>query len=193
MNDERLNALFRSALANLPGYPEALDIARKNTKGNLWLIGGTVSRLLVRELYGIPLHEFDYDFMCDALAAPLVVPDGWTVSHEKFFGNPTFFKGTLEVDVWPLVTHRYIQNYHLEPTIENFLNGTPFTVQSLVFDVKKQRLVGDVGIKSVLDRTFGVNNLEEARFLAGRKSVSIDERMKQKAETMGMRVIPSGE
>ena len=146
----------------------------------------------MQELYQIPLKEFDYDFICDELVDPLVIPNGWSVSHRKF-GNPTFVKGELEVDVWPISSHRYILNHHLPATIENLLEGTPFTVQSIVYDVKREVLIGNVGIQSILHRTFGVNNLEEARFLAQRKNTGVDALMKKTAETMGMTVVPCGE
>lgn len=170
----------------------ALDIAQKNARGNLWLIGGTVSRVLVEELYGVPAKEFDYDFLCDELSNPLVIPEGWKVLYEKF-GNPTFVKDTMEVDVWPLSTQNYVKENNLPPIIENFLKGVPFTVQALVYDVKNEMLVGDVGIQSIRNRTFGVNNLVTARALAARKGMTIDARMQKKADSMGMTVIPSGE
>lgn len=193
MNDvKRLSRLFSQKLHTLPGYELALDIAQKNTRGNLWLIGGTVSRVLVQELYNIPAKDFDYDFLCDELVNPLIIPPGWTVSHEKF-GNPTFVKESMEVDVWPLSTQDYVKENNLSPTIDNFLKGVPFTVQALVFDVKQKMLVGDVGIESIINRTFSVNNLQSARNLAARKGTSIDVRMRKTADSMGMKIIPSGE
>ncbi len=189
---QKMNDIFRSKLSTLPGYQEALSIATQNSKGNLWLIGGTVSRLLVQELYGIPQKDYDFDFLCDELVSLLVVPKGWAVSHAKF-GNPTFVKGETEIDVWPLSTQDYVKENNLAPTIENFLKGVPFTVQALVYDVKKKILVGEVGIQPIRDRTFGVNNLQTARNLAARKGTSIDARMQKTADSMGMAVKLSGE
>ena len=43
--------LFSSLITNRD-YHEAIKIVRKNTKGKIWLVGGTVSRTLINTLYG---------------------------------------------------------------------------------------------------------------------------------------------
>ncbi len=78
----------------------------------------------------------------------------------------------------------------MEPTIENFLAGVPFSIQSLVFDTKHEKLIGNEGIEALKTRKFKVHNIESAKEVAKQKGISINERMMQKAKSMDFEIIP---
>lgn len=131
----------------------------------------------------------DFDFVVDSLNDSIEVPDGWDVSYHKF-GNPTFKKGDVEIDLFPISDHEHIKKNNLEPTIENFLAGVPFSIQALVFDVNSKKLIGKEGIRALEEKKFEVLNPETAREMAKRKALSLNEIMKKKADSMGFEIVP---
>ena len=44
-------------------YLEASRIVRSNSQGKIWLIGGTVSRSIIKEIYGHQKVQHDLDFL----------------------------------------------------------------------------------------------------------------------------------
>ncbi len=186
---ENLGRILINRLRENNNFDEILSIVKSNSRGNIYLVGGTVSRTLASELYGGEQKNQDFDFVVDVLNSDLKIPKGWVVTHHKF-DNPTFKKDDLEIDLFPLSDHQYIKNNKLKPTIENFLAGVPFSIQSLVFDIKNERLIGDDGIQALKNRKFKVHNIDSAKDVAKRKGISINERMLQKAKSMNFDIIP---
>lgn len=188
-----LGKLLESALKKKFEWHELCSqVVVQNATGGIWLIGGSVSRTLVKELYGTNQDGHDYDFICDKLSATVRIPEGWEVSYTKF-NSPTFTKAETSVDLWEIKNAERIKQNQLDPTIENFFAGVPFTIQAMAYDLVHHKLVGDIGIKALLDKEFKVNNLDSARELAKRKGTSIDQRMKSTADSMGFTVVPCNE
>ncbi len=192
LNEEQLGQLLLNRLKKNPYFTEVLSIVKNNSQGNVYLIGGSVSRVLANELFGGTLLSHDFDFVVDKLNSDLTVPNGWDVSYQKF-NNPTFKNGELEIDIFPLSDYSYIKQNNLKPTIENFLAGVPFSIQSMAFDIKKNILLGVDGIIALKNKTIGVHNEYSAREVAKRKNVSINQRMMTKAKSMGFDIIPFDE
>lgn len=63
---------------------------------------------------------------------------------------------------------------NLNPTIENFLSGTPLNIQSIAFDIESQKVIGDIGLRSIQEKIIAVNDLEQAKYRAHKKGVSIE-------------------
>ena len=57
--------VFLRGIKRVPRYYEALCVARLNSCGGLWLIGGAVYRCIAQVLYGIPQHIADFDFIIE--------------------------------------------------------------------------------------------------------------------------------
>ncbi len=188
-SSENLGRILINRLRKNKNFEEIISIVKNNSQGNIYLVGGTVSRTLATELYGGTQKNQDFDFVVDILNDNLKIPDGWIVEYHKF-GNPTFKKDDIEIDIFPISDHQYIKENKLEPTIENFLAGVPFSIQALVFDIKREILIGDEGIDALKKRKFKVHNVESAKEVARRKGVSINERMMQKAKSMNFEIIP---
>jgi len=184
-----LGDLLVRKLEGLEYYKEVISLVKNNVQGNIFLVGGSVSRTLASAIYGGSQIDQDFDFVVDKLNDKLNIPEGWEISYRKF-GNPTFKRGDVEIDIFPFSDHKHIKENNKEPTISNFLEGVPFTIQSLAFDINTQKLIGSVGIEALRQRKFKVNNLDSARELAEKKGISINERMLQKARTMGFGIVP---
>jgi hypothetical protein len=162
-NLQNLSKLLAGALLKNEGYLEALGVVRANSRGQIWLIGGGVYKTLLSLLYGGHLKTKDWDFIVEKMAEPLKLEGDWAVSLSRF-GCPKLKKSNLAIDLIPLDNIHSVQVRGLEPDIQNYLSGTPFTIQSIAFDVDASLLIGDVGIKSLKTRTIGVNNEGEYRY-----------------------------
>jgi tRNA nucleotidyltransferase/poly(A) polymerase len=187
--EEYLGRLLLQKLKELESFEEVISIVKSNSQGNIYLVGGTVSRTLASAIYGDCQMDQDFDFVVDKVEKELDIPDGWNVTHHKF-GNPTFRKGELEIDIFPLSDHPHIKKDNKAPTIDNFLEGVPFTIQALAFDIRNNRLIGKTGIEALRNKRFKVNNAEQAKDVAKRKGVNVNERMMQKAKSMNFDIEP---
>jgi hypothetical protein len=56
---------------------------KANVTGDIWLIGGIVSRLLLEELYQIPQETYDFDFLVENVAEHLSIPDGGLINGKN--------------------------------------------------------------------------------------------------------------
>jgi len=135
-------------------------------------VGGGLSRTLISNLYGGVKTEVDYDFIVNTLNSQLILPDGWKVTTNKY-GNPKLIKEKQTIDIMPLDTIHSIKRRKLTPTINHFLTGTPFTIQSLAYNIKSEELVGPIGIKAILTKTVGINNLKQAMYNTKLKGTTV--------------------
>ena len=164
MTKEKLNSIFIKELSSNEAYKRALGVVRKNRSGRIWLIGGFVFRTLAYKLYGCKSPRKDFDFIVEDIIKLLILPKGWQELETKF-GNPKLKKDNLVIDLISLSNIHSIRARNMKPTIKNFLSGTPLTIQSIAFDVDNQRLIGKIGLRSLKDKTVGINNREEYKYV----------------------------
>lgn len=182
-----LNTLFSREINSYPEYLEAVEIVKRNSSGNIWLIGGMVFRTLASQLYCLPKPEVDLDFIIENANNKIVLPDGWEERGNRF-GNPKFIKGEKQIDFVPLSNIYSIVSRGLEPTIENFLSGSPLTMQAVVYDVKNNNLIGERGIDAIQRKVIEVNDLKFAEYAAEMKGKSLNQYMREKADELGFKI-----
>lgn len=179
-----LGELLREHLAANKKYLDSLKVVQENSQGRIWLIGSGVYKILLSALYGRAFHIKDWDFIVEKVGSPLKLGNGWELTETKH-GNPKLTKSDFVIDLISLDNIHSIKQRNIEPSIENYLSGVPLTIQSIAFDIGVNKLVGDVGIQSILYGTIGVNNEAEYTYAAGiygdRYSV------KQYADALGLR------
>lgn len=169
-------------------YQETLQLVRKNSSGNIWLIGGYLSRNLANMLYGTgDPDKGDIDFIVEKLNGHFITPD-WQVQLNDF-GNPKLKKGDTTMDVVPLENIYSIKQRDLDSTIDNFLTGTPLTFQSIVYDTTSGKIIGDIGINSLITRTIGINHQEFAKTAAKIKKMTLDDYIEKYAQSFGFKRI----
>jgi len=180
-----LTKRFVEFIENNVDYQKSLKIVRKNSKGKIWLIGGGVSRNLKSLLYGgkISGASFDFDFIVEEVNSDLILPKGWKIKENRY-RNPKFVGEGIDIDFIPIKTISSIKRRKLKPTIKNFLSGTPFTIQSIAFDTKTKKLIGELGINALKMKEFRVNDLVQAKIYASKKGIEINKLIKMKAKSM---------
>ena len=187
-----LPRLFKYATRDDSSFLDALAIVKANSSGKIWLTGSYLYRLLASYLYpqGMDLRYWRFstpmDFMVDTFVE-LRIPEGWGKSS-SVEGNTAFFRKESSVPAFyilPLANVPSIRATGAEVTIENYLREAPLTVQSLAYDIYQQRLLGEVGIRALLEKSVGVHHVEAASYYAQRKGQPIDEIITQKVQQLG--------
>ncbi|MBI2635324.1 MAG: hypothetical protein HYW79_02155 [Parcubacteria group bacterium] len=185
MNSNYYTKMFLETVKDESDFYEVLNILKKITLGNIWLIGGFVYRNIARGLYGTSKPSVDLDFIVEKVNQNLTFPLGWTNAHNRY-GNPKFIRTDgLAVDFVPLNNISSILRRKVEPTIYNFLTGTPLTIQSIAYDVKNNRVIGSIGIKALQSKTISINDAEQAKIYANKKERAIEEIIQEKAKELG--------
>lgn len=179
--------IFLKSIQDKKQFDDAMKIVRDNSKGDIWLIGGFVYRSIVSQLYGIPKLQVDYDFIVET-TNEIRLPNNWELKYNRY-GNPKFSNNTYNIDLVSLKNVHSIIRRGIEPTIENYLSGTPLTIQSIAYDCINKKVVGDIGIKAIQDKVVGINDFEQAIYYASKKEVSLKELIINKAESLGFRAI----
>lgn len=170
-----LEAEFQSRLMASGKFREALMLACQNSKGRLWLIGGTVFRTLVSILYGTPVPpETDFDFIVEELEKTITFPEneGWRMK-ENHYKNPKLVKDGLSVDLVPLATVHSIVRRGVDPTIENVLSGAPLNIQSIAYNCTRRQIVGDIGFHAIQNKIVAVNDHVGAKIQSERKNMTV--------------------
>ena len=163
---------------------EALHIIKRNADGPIWIIGGFVFRTIVNVFYKKSIPVPDIDFVIEKPTKDLSLPSGWEV-EKNIFGNLKFIKNSTEIDFIPLDNIAPLRRLNLSPSIYNWLRHAPLTVQSIAYDVYRKKVIGDIGIKAILDQTVAVNDLDEARIYCNLKKISLNDFIREKAEALG--------
>ncbi len=178
---------FLKVANTYPEFKEALEIIKANSDGKAWLIGGFVCRSIIQDLYGIPMSkDVDLDFIIEN-PKEIKLPEGWEI-RKNSYGNPKLVGPSYEIDYVPLNTIHSILRRNLEPTMENFLSGTPLNVQSIAFDITDNKVIGDIGIKAIQDKVISVNNFEQAKHRAEKKEVSVQDLISDIAKQFGFKM-----
>jgi len=160
-------------------YQAALRIVKNNSEGRIWLIGGAVYRTL---LFGDCDQAKDFDFIADYVRddCDLFVPEGYSISRTGM-GGLRLYSSNDSIDIVTLKDVFQIKSRGLEPSIKNYLSGVPLNIQSIVWDVGRRQIRGEIGIKAIGDRVLRVNDLEMAMNRAISKGMSIKQMLEEKA------------
>ncbi len=169
-----LTKLFVDYASKDYNFRDALEIARKNSFGSLWVVGGYLYGALCHKLYSLPKPHGDFDFIAENQSRKLDLPKGWRADSNKY-GHPKFVGNGSPIDLMPLKEIHSIKRRRLDPTIENYLTGTPFSIQSIAYNAYSGKLLGKIGIDSILKREIALNDVEEAKDCASRKGLTFDE------------------
>lgn len=194
--------MFEQFLENYEDWSEVLDIIRKNSydigrEGRIWIIGGFVYRPIIKALYGGVRKPFqvDIDFLIErGLASEKIeVPKGWEVKRTEYTGYTYLEKkdGTIRIDPNPLGSFHSIvsvaKSMNSAPDFEHFFKATPLNIQAIAYDITTDKdkiiggVIGEKGIEAIKNRIVKINNLEEAKFEAERRKMSLEDFVKTKA------------
>lgn len=180
---------FHSAVKNSTEFSESVTLVKNNCQGGAWLIGGFVFRNIADSLYRSGKPEVDLDFIVDRPVDDMILPSGWHKSFNRY-GNPKLIKENgISIDFVPLQNVHSIVRRELPATIENFLTGTPLTVQSLAYDINKHEVIGEIGTEALIRKTVAVNDTQQAEIYARKKEKSVSDIIQEKAKELGFQPV----
>lgn len=185
---QNLSEIYTVFMSSDKNFMTASSIVLENSLDRIWLIGGAVYRNLAHILHGTDIPEADFDFIIEKPKEKIILPKGW-VQGRNHYGNAKFLGSGFSIDFVPLENISSILRRKLAPTIENYLTGTPLTVQSIAYDIKEFMLIGNVGIKAIMEKSAEINNKEQAQIYASKKGISIEEMIKIKSESLGFKLL----
>lgn len=180
----KMTNAFLEGLKDCAEYTQAVEIIRRNSSGNIWLIGGFVYRTIANQFYGAPKPQVDLDFIIEKTVKEFNLPRGWIVSENRF-GNPKFVSGSKQIDYVPLDNIYSIRSRGLEPTIGNFLTGAPLNIQSIAFDVLGNELIGGIGLRAMANKIVKVLDIDFANYAAQKKGKTLRAYIQEKADSLG--------
>ena len=185
-----LTKLFLDSIKNSKEYDEAMNIMAVNSIDEGWIVGGFVFRNLAGKLYGKEIKQKDIDIATNTLPKELKAPQGWTIIKTRF-DTPRFIQdgGSFHVDLFTLSSFSSIRIKKLAPTIDNYLSGVSLNIQSIVFDIKNKKILGESGIQALLNKEVKINNLENAEYSFEKAGISISEAIKKKAFALGFKAV----
>ncbi|MGD0728925.1 MAG: hypothetical protein ABR981_02515 [Candidatus Micrarchaeaceae archaeon] len=174
---------FENFLQKDPQFSEVFNIIKSNSEGNIWIIGGYVYKGITSEFYGSEISTKDYDFIVESKKGEPNLP-GWEISNSRY-GNVKIHNSKTSIDLVPLKNVFSIIKRNIDPTIDNYLTGTPLTVQSIAYDCSNKKIIGEVGCQSIEDKTVGINYYESAHKEASLKGITINDFIKSKSDILG--------
>lgn len=182
MQDELIQKVIER-INSIPNIKEAISLVRKNSTGKMWLIGSAVYGSIIREMYGTELPVKDFDFIVENIKTPFETEEGVHIETNNY-GNIKIKSHLTKIDVVPLSNIHSINRKGLPPTIEHYLLGTPFTVQSIAFDIDTQRIIGEKSFQAIQDKKVEVNDRDEAVYYAKIIHVTLEDCITDLAEKL---------
>ncbi|MGD9276765.1 MAG: hypothetical protein PVJ67_06355 [Candidatus Pacearchaeota archaeon] len=177
---------FIDYLENNKDYLKALNFAKDNSKGKIWLIGGAVYKSLAKLMHSKkPAVPKDYDFIVEEVAMSENNQE-WIVTKNGS-GNPKFKNGKIAGDLVPLNSLDFLMRIGLETNMKNFLETSPLDVTAIAYDTKEKKLIGKTGLSALKKGKIKVLNKEHMDAWAKAKNRGSPELIKKLAEEIEFR------
>jgi hypothetical protein len=188
--EREFSETYKRFLRGNQQFEEAYEIAKKNSKGNVWIIGGYLYRNLVKMIYDeSAIPKSDVDFLLEGQVREPYIPSGWDLKI-TLYGNIYLEKAGKKVDLNDLFNLHSINLRNLRPTIIHFLTGVPFNVQSMIFDCDNKKVIArKAGLYSMNNKILKINNHQIAKIDAEKKGTTIEDMLKKKSEELGFKYI----
>lgn len=180
-----LSKHFYNAVKNSVEFNESISLVTTNCQGSAWLIGGFVVRNIADSLYGAGKPEVDLDFIVECPLDDMVLPSNWRKSFNRYGNLKLVKENGVSIDFVPLQSIHSIVRRELPATIENFLTGTPLTVQSIAYDINEHEIIGDIGTEALITKTVAVNDAQQAEIYARKKEKSVSDIVQEKSQELG--------
>ena len=182
-----------------PNVHEGYEIVRKNSIGEITLVGGTVYRRLAYIAHGIELKpNTDLDFIVPDWKKPLTTPElvikigaygefvrKGLIKQDDIVSSVRFRRGGAKQTIDMLVMRNlpHVQR----PIREDYFGSVPLDIQAIGYDFKTRTIIGDVGINAVFNKEIRINNITKAREAAVRKYITTREVILSKSESLGFK------
>jgi ubiquinone/menaquinone biosynthesis C-methylase UbiE len=187
---------FEESIKKDKAYQEAVNIVLKNSgEEKVWAVGGIVFRNIVSNLYNSKknaIPDFDFIVEIDLEKEKLKIPEKWKLTKTSF-GDPRIIKENQQIDIWFLnkavdsSDQERVSEMSTEEKLESYFKRVPLTVQAIAYDIKNKKIVGEKGIKAILDKEIRVNCIRECLNFCKRRKISVRKFIKSKSEDLNFK------
>ncbi len=208
--DEHLGKKVMDRIVLEPEWPKALEVARGNARGELWLVGGKVYRTLAEALHGkvAGASKCDFDFLATDKTAMPMVPKRGDDDRPMMLGRQDSWEvsdrparlGTMDIgtrkfrlngrDLVDLLTLDLPRRRGTTADIDGYFRTVPFDVQAIAIDVATGRIFGP-GIEAVRSRRVSVNNEQEFTAYSERAGSLPKDLLEERSWSLGFSEKPS--
>jgi 2-polyprenyl-3-methyl-5-hydroxy-6-metoxy-1,4-benzoquinol methylase len=177
----RFDEIVTKYLTDNKDYHEAYEIVRTNSdKGKIWLVGGQVFRVILRDVYKISFTQScDFDFMVENPKHHSKIQKGdWNLIKTNF-GDPRFIKNTKQIDLFNLnhAINPYedlnLSEMSSKDKLESYFSRVPLNIQALAYDTSSKKIIGNEGMEAISKKILKVNCLEECLTFCKRRKISV--------------------
>jgi hypothetical protein len=174
---------FLGAFEDDDSAKEAVDLVKRNSSGKIWLVGGYVYRKIVEELYCRKQKIKDIDLVIEHPHKNLDLSAGWNIYYNRH-GNPKLKNGELVIYYIPLASIVRYFTGSSKPNMDDFFKGNLLNVQSLAYDFEREKVIGDVGICSILEQTVRFHKPEIHKEYLEKLGITAEQYARKKAESL---------
>ena len=189
-------------LKQIPHYFEAVQVAKLNTEGELYLAGDILTHFLAKEFYGAPDVPAQYHFFADKICERQRLLEDWrtyspsinmpdTNIPDHYFRdvlNGRYFaddKGSY-VTITRIGDLQPILSLGLKPTITNHFKTAALTLDQMAFDIQRDTLWIEPEAKaSILDKRININRYTTAAYEALKAQLSLQNYVEARAKSLG--------
>lgn len=183
-----LSKIFSECL-KYPAFQEILNLVKINSEGKIWVIGGFVYRNIAAKLNGCAPYDHDIDFIVEKKNETLKEVDGWHIENNDY-NNPNYVNNRHRTSFTELgKVHRTSGNK--VRSINDYVLETPFNVQSIAYDLETGNLIGEKGVRGLIDKTVKINCFGEAKYYAKIKNKPLNQIIQERAQELGFKAILS--
>ncbi len=195
MNIENLENELKQKIDKDDNLKEVLDIVKSNSSGKILMVGGTVFRNIINILYSQKKEEiFDFDFIVENICESnkMIIPKGWNLT-KTHHGDPRFLKDKKQVDMWPLnkavnLTDKdKIESMDKNDKLESYFRRVPLTVQAIAYDIKENKIIGNIGMQAISNKEIKVNNISECLGFCKARRISVRRFISSKSESLNFK------
>lgn len=163
-------------------FSEVLELARQNSEGKIWLMGGFLYKNIAAALYGGETYTKDIDLIVEKRNVSLKQVPNWIIETNSY-GVANYTRLDCKMSMTDIRKAIRVSNM-VNPTVEEFIEETPLNIQSIALDLDKKVLIGKRGIDALNKRVVKVNNLPQAKYYAERKRKSLETIIIEKANEL---------
>lgn len=178
---QKYSDIIQKAIKEDFEFQKSLEIVKKNSNGKIWIMGSFVFRNIASAIHNLPKPVFkDYDFVVEELNKNVNIDNNLNT-----FGGLKIKNKEVSIDIWELRKTYLITRLNLEPTIENCLKTASLSIQSIAFNLEENKILGSVGLRSILEKNISVNNMQNFKYYTERKGLSLEEYLKNQIKKWG--------
>ena len=178
--------IFLEETKNKREFNESSEILKKNFPNGAYLTGSYLYGNIVSKLYGKKQPTVELDYLVKEEINNLDLPENWTKLKDKE-GKTKLIGPKYNIHIMP------INFYSIRPDIfnilEDYLSRTPLSIQSMVYDINNEELVGENGIYSLDYRVLIPNmDFDLVRKIAKEKGKGPYEYIYDNAKKLGLSI-----